>query len=220
MSDDDLQLDNDEARVDALLRSMNAGDLDLQSPPDSVWAGIESSLATTDEPVETLAPVIDLASRRRAPLLIGAVAAALVVIAGLALVLVSDTDSGPIEVASAELVYVPDSDAFVPLGAGRTADVTLIEEDDTESVRVDSADLPAAPEGNDLEIWLIAFAGDEAEIVPLGIVEDPNAPGTFALPDDFDRSAYDSIAVDISVEPQDGVEAHSGMSLVRGALTA
>ena len=54
----------------------------------------------------------------------------------------------------------------------------------------------------------------------LGLVENPDDPGAFAVPADFDRSAYDAVAVDISIEPHDGDEAHSGMSLVRGLLTA
>jgi len=218
---DDLHMSDSEARVDAILRSMSEPDLELDTPPDSVWAGIESSLKNDTTADESLAPVIDLSSRRRLPLLIGAVAAALVLVAGLAVVLISDDSTGPVEFASAELEFVPDDPAFVELGAGRTAEVTLIGIDNAESVRVDTADLPVAPEGNDLEIWLIGVTDGEIEIIQtLGLVENPSSPGTFAVPDDFDRSTYDAVAVDISIEPHDGDEAHSGMSLVRGVLDA
>jgi len=216
---------DDEGRLDAILRSLTDEDLRLETPPESVWAGIESSLSAgsavqgESSEGEAIAPVIDLASRRRTPLLVGAVAAALLLVGGLAVILNSGDDDNSVEFASAELAFVPNNPAFVPLGAGHTAAVTLLGGPDDETVRVDSADLPDAPDGSDLEIWLIGFAGDQADIVSLGLVEDPSAPGTFTVPDDFDRAAYDTVAVDVSVEPNDGVETHSGMSLVRGTLT-
>lgn len=233
MSDDDLQLDDAEARVDGILRSMTADDLDLQTPPDSVWAGIEAQFAAaahdaaapatggaadTAEPADEIAPVISLASRRRPALLAAAVAAALVLVAGIAVVF-TDDDNGPVELASAELVYLDGDPGFVEQGIGRSVDVTLVADDDQELVRVDAADLPPAGADSDLEIWLIGVAEGEIQIVQtLGLVEDPADPGTFAVPTDFDRDAYDAVAVDISIEPHDGDEAHSGMSLVRGNL--
>lgn len=213
---DERQLTHDEARVDMILRSMSADDLEFAAPPDSVWAGIEA--ATVDAAPPPLAPVVELASRRRFPVLLGAVAAALVVIAGLAVVLISSDTNGPTEVASAELVYSPD---FDELGVGRHADVTLLEDGDAERVRVDAADLPDTGDEGDLEIWLIGLTGGEIEIVQtLGIVEDPTDPGAFVIPAEFDRAAFDAVAVDISVEPHDGDPDHSGRSLVRGVLTA
>lgn len=219
---EDLRLTDDEGHIDAILRSMTEDDLELDTPPDSVWAGIEAAVAESDsESEERLAPVVSLASRRRLPMMLGAVAAALVVVAGLAVVLVSGNGTDPIEVASAELVYVPDDSGFVDLGIGRSADVTLLEDGDAETIRVDVADLPVAGDDNALEIWLIGVTDGEIEIIQtLGLVEDPTEPGAFAVPADFDRAAYDAVAVDISIEPHDGNEAHSGMSLVRGVLTA
>ena len=215
-----FHLDEEEARLDAILQSMSTHDLDLQTPPDSVWAGIVAATAE-QEPDEQIAPVISLASRRRLPALLAAVAAALVVIAGLAVVLVSDDSSGPIEVASAALTYVPDDAGFVELGIDRSVEVTLVEDGDAEIVRVDAADLPVAGDDSDLEIWLIGVTDGEIQIIQtLGIVDDPADPGTFEVPAGFDRAAYDAVAVDISIEPHDGDEAHSGMSLVRGVLTA
>jgi hypothetical protein len=216
---DDLRSTQEDAAIEAILRSLSEDDLEFDLPPHSVWEGIEAAVAADQAP--TLAPVVQLASRRRMPMLIGAVAAALMVIAGVAVVLVSDNGASPIEVAAAELVYVPDDPGFVDLGIGRFADVTLLEDGDAETVRVDVADLPDAGDDSDLEIWLIGVTGGEIQIVqPLGLVEDPTDPGTFAVPADFDRSVYDAVAVDISIEPHDGDEAHSGMSLVRGVLSA
>ena len=38
------------------------------------------------------------------------------------------------------------------------------------------------------------------------------------VPDDFDSSAFDTVLVDISYEPRDGDETHSGASIVRGEI--
>ncbi len=216
MSDDNLHLDDDEARVDALLSSMDAGDLELETPPASIWAGIEAELVE-DAPSTPVAPVISLASRRRPAMIAAAVAAALILVAGLAVVLTGE-DTGAVEVASAELVYLDDTDGFIDDGAGRSADATLLQDGDREILRVDRADLPGSGDDADLEIWLIGVSDGEIQIVQtLGLV-DPGDPRTYDVPADFDRDAYDAVAVDISVEPHDGDEAHSGMSLIRGAL--
>lgn len=221
---DDLQLREDEAHLEAILRSMTESDLDLDTPPPVVWSRIEAATATdapvVDDRPTPVAPVVSLDSRRRRPMLLAA-AAVLMVIAGLAVVLATGNGTDPVEVASAELVHVADDPGFVELGEGRFADVTLLEDDEIEQVRVDLADLPEAGAGNDLEIWLIGIADGEIQIVQtLGLVEDAADPGVFDVPADFDRRAYDAVAVDISIEPHDGDEAHSGMSLVRGTLTA
>jgi len=215
---DDLRFTEEDADIEAILRSLSVDDLEFDLPPHSVWEGIAAAME--DAPAQPLAPVVDLASRRRTPILLGAVAAALVVIAGLAVVLVSDDTADPIEVAAAELLYAPDDPGFVELGVDRFAEVTLLQEGSTETVRVDAADLPVTGDESDLEIWLIGVTAGEIQTVQtLGLVEDPSAPGEFTIPDGFDRTAYDAVAVDISIEPHDGDEAHSGMSLVRGVLS-
>ncbi len=222
MADDEIYL-NDEARVDAILRSMDQTDMALSSPPGEVWSGIVSQLdgeAVANELGSELAPVVALDSRRRPAFVAAAVAAALVIVAGLAFVLTSSDDADPIEVASAELVYVDDDPGFVDLGIGRSVGVTLLEESDSEVVRVDTAELPGVDSNSDLEIWLIGISDGEIEIIQtLGLVDNPSDPGDFTVPADFDRTAYDAVAVDISIEPHDGDKAHSGMSLVRGLLT-
>lgn len=215
MSDNnDFDLSADEAAIDAILRSMSADDLELETPPDSVWDGI----AAAAEPA--LAPVIDLRSRRRqSAIRLAAAAAVVALVAGFAVVLTNGSDSTEVEVASAVLLYPGDGPDFDPAGEGRSADVTLLADGDEELVRFGRSDLPSAADGNDLELWLIGVTDGEIEIIQtLGVVDDASNPGSFVVPDDFDRSAYDAVAVDISIEPQDGVEAHSGVSIVRGNL--
>lgn len=223
----DLPLDDAERRVTELLHSMTAGDLDLIDPPADVWAGIEAELdlsASNDSASEaagaSVAPVIDLASRRRRiAARVAAVAAAVAVIAGLAVVITADDAGGPIEVANASLQFDPET--FDPLGEGRSASATLLDSNGTQSIRIDTSDLPVLEEDADLELWLIGVNGEEIEAIQtLGLVADPERPGTYDIPADFDRDAFDTVAVDISIEPHDGDEAHSGRSIVRGPLTS
>ena len=50
-------------------------------------------------------------------------------------------------------------------------------------------------------------------------IDDAAAPGSYDIPADFDLDGFDQVLVDISFEPRDGVEAHSGASIVRGPVT-
>lgn len=85
---------------------------------------------------------------------------------------------------------------------------------DELSVRFDGAD---APEGSFYELWLLDLEGDELEdLVSLGQVE-VSADGSFAIPEGIDLDEFD--VVDVSVEPDDGNPAHSGVSVLRGGLT-
>ncbi len=147
------------------------------------------------------------------------VAAAAVLIAGLAVVVTRDGD-GVVEYASAELVYQDDFDS---LGVDASATTTLIERDGTRQIRFDAVDLPSpAVPNEDLELWLIGIDddGEIAVIQTLGLLTDLDDPGTFTIPTEFSTDDYATVAVDISVEPRDGVETHSGRSIVRGPLRA
>ena len=53
----------------------------------------------------------------------------------------------------------------------------------------------------------------------LGLLTDLDDPGTFTIPTEFSTDDYATVAVDISVEPHDGNDDHSGRSILRGALT-
>jgi anti-sigma-K factor RskA len=198
--------------VETLLRSLDATDLELTEPPSDVWAGIERTLAElSDHP----APVVSLAERRRHRLvrpLLAAVAVSGLLIAG-AVVLSTRNDGEPFVVANAELEYDPAN--FDPLGASARATVSLVEDADGLAITIDDAELPTdLTESADLELWLIEpdADGNVADLVSLGIVEGD----TFAVPAGYDPALYS--VVDISVEPRDGDDAHSGRSILRGAL--
>ena len=83
-------------------------------------------------------------------------------------------------------------------------------------LRLKLADVPAAPEGEHYEVWVLRpSTGDAMEAVG---VFDPTAPDVdleLGLP-----GAGDYVAVDISVEPDAGPAEHSGTSLAGGKFTS
>jgi hypothetical protein len=82
--------------------------------------------------------------------------------------------------------------------------------DGTRSLVVDLDDAPGV-EGY-LEVWLLK--PDVSGLVSLGTLD--GTSGTFALPPGLDLAQFP--VVDVSDEPMDGDPAHSGVSVVRGAL--
>ena len=196
--------------IESLLTELDVSDLDPVVPPADIWAGIERQ--TADEP----APVIDLARRRAsrltAPLLLGIAAALVFVVVGVTVVMNRTADEAVL--ASAELTY--DAEAFDPLGADAAATARLVERDGGFEIVIDDASFPAVDEDADLELWLIE-ADDSGAIVDVAPVALVSGPGRYTVPDSLDVTTHR--IVDISVEPRDGDEAHSGRSILRGTLT-
>lgn len=213
----------DDARIESILRSLTATDQTLDTPPDSVWEGIERALAAEQETPrpEDASVVVTLHShRRRTAIVLGAVAAAvvLVVAVGAALLFADGSDDSYEVVGTADLVW---TDGFDPAGVDATAEASLLGADGDRWVRLDAADLPTLDEPADLELWLIGFQGGEPAVIqPIALVDQPTDGEVFDVPSDFDPDAYDEVAVDISIEPRDGDAAHSGRSIVRGPLQA
>lgn len=224
MTDGNLQLDEDEARIDALLRSMTDDDLEFAAPPADLWNDIEAAVFA-DSPSDTVGEesgesptnnVVDITSRfRRRTAFFAAAAAAVVVVIGALVVAASGNDSPSFEVVGdARLDW---QEGFVDEGAELTVDATILGTDSAQAVQLNAAALPPRA-GEDLELWLIGIdAAGELTISTLGIIES-DADGTYEVPDDFDSSAFDTVLVDISYEPRDGDETHSGASIVRGEI--
>ena len=224
MTDGNLQLDEDEARIDALLRSMTDDDLEFAAPPADLWNDIEAAVFA-DSPSVTVGEesgesptnnVVDITSRfRRGTAFFAAAAAAVVVVIGALVVAASGNDSPSFEVVGdARLDW---QEGFVDEGAELTVDATILGTDSAQAVQLNAAALPPRA-GEDLELWLIGTdAAGELTISTLGIIES-DTDGTYEVPDDFDSSAFDTVLVDISYEPRDGDETHSGASIVRGEI--
>lgn len=190
---------------------------DLESPPEAVWSRISKELALGSPPAlpapesEEARPeqtsIPDAAPpRRRAMTRVFALAASLVLVAGVGLgVWAINSGSGLTEIAEATLDPFPDHPDAV--GAA------VVEErsDGTFAVRV-KVDAAAAPD-TFREVWLIT--ADASALVSLGVMD--GSEQTFAVPADVDLRDY--VLVDISQEPVDGDPNHSGDSIVRGELT-
>lgn len=196
---------NDED-IHELARSLESHDFDRIAPPASVWedisAGLEEELAASEA-----------SARRRSrrwfnpsPML--AIAAATLLMVGVAAAVVSRsgntarTDGE--QVASASM-----TDADLPVATDETAQATVVCGGGRCEVDVDLTGLPEAGDDADLELWVIN--GDVTDMHSLGIVTES---GRYPLPDGV--TADDFPIVDISIEPRDGVAAHSGQSVLRG----
>ena len=192
--------------------SMDVGE--LETPPEAVWARIseELSLGRTTTATDAAAPASAAAAAapeappRRLAMRIWALAASFVLVAGLGLgVWAVNQRVAQTEVAEATLSAFPDHP---------TAEGTAIVEEQADgslAVRV-ALNADAAPD-TFREVWLIT--ADASALVSLGVLEETEQ--TFPIPAGIDLRDY--VLVDVSQEPEDGDEAHSGDSIVRGELT-
>ena len=210
---DDKDSSRTDADLEAMLRDLDAEDLELIEPPDEVWDGIESAVRATDD---TDATLVHLESRRwtvRRTVL--GIAAALVLVAAGVAAYTLTRDDPAVVVATASLAY--DAENFDALGAQARAGADLTSDDGAHSIVIVDAALPAPEPGADLEVWLIKpdDEGNVADLVSLGLV-DPANPASLEVPAGYDPGDY--FVVDISVEPRDGDPTHSGRSILRGPL--
>ncbi len=224
MTDGSLQLDENEARIGALLRLMSEDDLEFAAPPADLWYDIEAAVFA-DSPSDTVGEesgesptnnVVDITSRfRRGTAFFAAAAAVVVVVFGALVVAASGNDSPTFEVVGdARLDW---QEGFVDEGLTVTVEATILGTGSAQAVQLSATALPPRA-GEDLELWLIGIdASGELTISTLGIIES-DADDTYEVPDDFDPSAFDTVLVDISYEPRDGDETHSGASIVRGEI--
>ena len=170
---------------------------ELETPPEAVWSRIVDELAlgtksrSLRSPTRPCTPVVVDAPRRRVMTRIWALAASLVLVAGVGLGVWAVTQrAAQTEVAEATLAPFPDH----PSAEGSA----VVEErpDGTLAVRVElSAD--AAPD-TFREVWLIT--ADASALVSLGVLD--GRQQTFPIPADVDLKDY--VLVDVSQEPVDG----------------
>ena len=226
MTDDMLNLTDDHSRIEAILRTMTADDLEAVAPPTDLWHAIEASVGAeqhdaddrldADEINDADDTVIDAAARFRVRPTILVAAAALIVLVGV-FVTAAVSESPDYEVVGgAELRW---AEGFVEDGVDATARASVLADGDADAVRLDQVTLPVAPDGEDLELWLIGVdSAGELTIQSVGVIDDPSDGRVYEVPAAFDPASFDTVLVDISFEPRDGNAAHSGASIVRGPI--
>ncbi len=190
----------------------------FDTPPAEVWSSIEAELHRDD--VEAAAPTqtslqssesnvtsLDHHRRKRRPvgILLGAVAAA--VVAAVALPALSGRDQVVAEVALDSLA-----------GDAAIGTVSIVDDGDG-SLRLDiefTTGLVGAE--SQYELWVID--SEVQEMYSLGFVGSTGEGYTtsYDLPEGVDINDFPII--DISLEPNDGVETHSGDSKYRGIVEA
>ena len=173
-------------------------------PTDSAASAATPSPVSADpEPdhaVEAAPP------RRRRRLVSLALAAVLALLAGVGGTLAWQQlrPLGETVLASTTLDALPD-------WTGATGQATLEEDASGRQVLVVSMVTPRPVDGIQ-QVWLINR--DQTAMLAVGWLTAPN--DRFIIPADVDISSYP--VVDVSVEPPDGNEKHSGNSIVRGTL--
>ena len=209
LNHDDLADDPNVRDIEALLRELDADDLEPVTPPASVWAGID---AQTAAPAAAPATVRSISGRRPSTWMLAAAAALVLIVVGSVLVL----NRGDQTQVLSQAALTFDPAAFDPLGADATAQATLMKRDDTYMIRLSDASLPELAD-DDLELWLIQpdANGNPLDVAPVALV-DPDGDGVYEVPEGLDPTTH--YVVDISIEPRDGVHTHSGRSILRGAL--
>lgn len=219
---DDLAAD-DLRRVADIGRAVTGEDRELHEPPPDLWSKISAEAFET--PSDASAPtheattptgrerpdgsiVVDLDARRaRRNRTIVGIAAAVVLLAGVAALLVANSDRGGNEVvASADLELLA--------GSGEGA-AELVERGDGLHLLVDVSDLEPAEQADFYELWLLA--PDVSDMASLTRFTTSSGEIDVRLPDNVDPDTLP--VVDISEEVDDGDDTHSGLSILRGTLS-
>ena len=212
-------LPGDYADLAMLARSLSVADAHLDTPPDDLWAGIETLVAAgqpamaetasamSDTP---LAPVRAIVDRRalRLPFLLGAAAAVVVAISGLVGFVARDSGPGGRRLDEVALT----NDGLSPEGVASRARATLVQLGEGEfALDVEVRDLPTLNEGF-LELWII-----DTNVKGMYSLGPLHGSGRYALPEHVAPTSFP--IVDVSIEPDDGKPQHSGKSILRGQLS-
>jgi hypothetical protein len=183
----------------------------LVPPPAGLRAQVLAEARTGDTSPLSRPVTTEPASRRRVPLWLAGVAAALALLAGVGLGRIGTGTETPeaVEppagtVVAATALTALDSDA-------ERGEASVVQTDDTFTIRVSASELGDEPGVH--EVWLINVDGKR--MISIGLLASGDE-GEFAVPMDLIDQGYR--IVDISVEPDDGDPTHSGVSLARGEL--
>jgi len=187
----------------AIARSVQTHDHERIAPPRQVW---DNLLAEIEEDTASSEAQARRRSAWSAPSRVLSVAAGLALLLGLfaGIGWLNDRTTTTIdEIAAASM-----TDADLPVATTATAEARVVCENDVCAVDIDLSELPDAGDAY-LELWVIN--SDVSDMHSLGVVIES---GSFTLPPGV--TPEDFPIVDISIEPRDGVAAHSGQSVLRG----
>lgn len=220
---DDFRDAAEQERLVRAVRSLRDEPVELLDPPPDLWARIRAEVddgrPDVDAGAPTAAPSIEVISTaaespappvvvpmRRRPQMLLAAAAVVALLAGVAGVVLAIRNDAP----STVVVATADLDQLEPLGSA-AASARLVERDGVTHLVIDTSDMPPAPDGSEYELWLIDRGATDPR--SLGVV---TGSADVVVPTTIDPT--DHPLVDISLEPVDGDDAHSGHSLMRGEL--
>ena len=184
--------------------------LELAPPPPAVWHRIADELGIRADPSDdpsVARPDDVVVPLRRSPWRrpLTAAVAALAVAAAATAVLVGVRGPAAPDQVRAPLVALDETAA--------SGEVVLADGDGRRSLVVDTAGLP--PADGFYEVWLLDL--ERNRMVALGVLDD-SGRGRLTVPEGVQVGDYPE--VDVSLEPDDGDPAHSGDSVLRGALRA
>lgn len=210
---DEPMFSDDEIRE--LTKSVEAHDFERIAAPAAVWNNILAEVEVQMASAEADARRTDSKTRDRrtrrwfqaSSTNVLAIAAATLLMVGVVAAVVARNDAPPVELANAAM-----TDTDLPVPTAETAQARVVCDDETCSVEVDLTGLPDAGDNADLELWVIN--SDVSDMHTLGFIT--GETGSFELPAGV--TADDFPIVDISIEPRDGVAAHSGQSVLRGVF--
>ena len=190
-----------------IARDVEPHDFERIAPPPVVWNNILAEVE--EETASNEASARRQSQSRFSPGRILSVAAAAVLLAGVTVAIFASGSSETSIEFAAQL-----TDADLPVSTDETADARFT--CDAEGDCYIEYTLTALPEAgsDDLELWVIN--GDVTDMHSLGVITETT--GRVKLPANVTADGFP--IVDISIEPDDGDETHSGQSVLRGVLEA
>lgn len=198
----------------ALGANLTDSDFDLIAPPSDLWDNIAARVSLSAPTVLHQPTVVEqptglkqptgLAERRNRGrnIVLAAAAAVAVLVVGAVGIRLADSSRSSTELVASTTLDVLEGPA--------TAKAKLLRTGDTERLVVTAENMPAAPAGSHYELWLV-----DPEVTRPQSLGPMTGSTEVVIPASINPDLYP--VVDISLQ-QNGTQAHSGHSLLRGTL--